>query len=62
MLTVKECRQHAEDCVRQIQTAIEPHRATLLGLAQAWLQLADEAEAFQGKVVATTVAPAPKHS
>jgi hypothetical protein len=43
MKTQANYRELAEDCVRLAQTAKEAHRAMLLNMANAWLQLAGRA-------------------
>ncbi len=39
----QDCRRRADECVRLAQSAPASQRFILLGMAQTWLQLADQA-------------------
>jgi hypothetical protein len=45
MSTSAECREYAQQCVDLAERATtERHRATLLGIAEKWIKLADLAQ------------------
>jgi hypothetical protein len=49
MKDVKKFREYAEDCRRLAKSMKPEHKATLLEIADAWDQCADEAEREAGK-------------
>jgi hypothetical protein len=54
MTTPAEFRKRAEDCVQLAQNARPQDRTILLGIAQAWVELADQATA-DAELLATPI-------
>jgi hypothetical protein len=47
IVTARECRRHAENCIEIAEGATPQHRAALLRMAETWIKLADE-QLFRG--------------